>query len=178
MKAMPYPSRTLLTKNTVNAITVFWAILGFGLSVFYPTSDWQALLGVLMVSQAFSGRLTWIRFRRTEEAILPDFLTMYLFSQFGFKTLTAIGIYLSQGINEIGMAMGGIKAHLFKYVALFVEGKYLQAHHDGMLTDRVGQSALTFPSTGGSTLVLNQYSSSINSIQVHVGLSIHFDWKP
>ena len=76
------------------------------------------------------------------------------------------------------MAMGGIKAHLFKYVALFVEGKYLQAHHDGMLTDRVGQSALTFPSTGGSTLVLNQYSSSINSIQVHVGLSIHFDWKP
>ena len=109
MKAMPYPSRTLLTKNTVNAITVFWAILGFGLSVFYPTSDWQALLGVLMVSQAFSGRLTWIRFRRTEEAILPDFLTMYLFSQFGFKTLTAIGIYLSQGINEIGMAMGGIR---------------------------------------------------------------------
>ena len=76
------------------------------------------------------------------------------------------------------LAMGGVKAHLFKYVAGFVEAKYIQAHHDGLLTDRFGQSALTFPSTGGSTLVLNQYSSSINSIQVHVGLSIHFDWKP
>jgi len=76
------------------------------------------------------------------------------------------------------MAMGGVKAHLFKYLAFFVEAKYLQAHHDGLLTDRTGSSALTFPSTGGSTLVLNQYSSSINSIHVHAGLSIHFDWKP
>ncbi len=75
-------------------------------------------------------------------------------------------------------AVGGVKAHLFKYMAFFVEAKYLQAHHDGMLTDRTGSSALTFPSTGGSTLVLNQYSSTINTILVHAGLSIHFDWKP
>ena len=77
------------------------------------------------------------------------------------------------------MAMGGIKAHLFKYVAAFVEAKYLQAHHNGMLTDRFGQSAgPTFPATGGSTLVLNQYSSSIETILVHAGLSIHFDLRP
>jgi len=75
-------------------------------------------------------------------------------------------------------ALGGVKAHLFKYLAFFVEAKYLQAHHDGMLTDRTGSSALTFPSTGGSTLVLNQYSSTIDTILVHGGLSIHFDWKP
>ena len=75
-------------------------------------------------------------------------------------------------------ALGGVKAHLFKYMAFFVEAKYLQAHHDGMLTDRTGSSALTFPSTGGSTLVLNQYSSTIDTILVHAGLSIHFDWKP
>jgi len=75
-------------------------------------------------------------------------------------------------------ALGGVKAHLFKYMAFFVEAKYLQAHHDGMLTDRTGSSALTFPSTGGSTLVLNQYSSTIDTILVHGGLSIHFDWKP
>ena len=76
------------------------------------------------------------------------------------------------------LAMGGVKAHLFKYLAFFLEAKYLQAHHDGMLTDRTGSSALTFPSTGGSTLVLNQYSSSIDTILVHGGLSLHFDWKP
>ena len=75
-------------------------------------------------------------------------------------------------------AVGGVKAHLFKYVAAFVEAKYLQAHHDGLLTDRTGSSALTFPATGGSTLVLNQYSSTIDTILVHAGLSIHFDWKP
>jgi hypothetical protein len=76
------------------------------------------------------------------------------------------------------MALAGVKGHLFKYVAAFAEAKYIQAHHDGLLTDRTGASALTFPSTGGSTLVLNQYSSSINTILVHVGLSIHFDLKP
>ena len=81
-------------------------------------------------------------------------------------------------------AVGGVKAHLFKYLAFFVEAKYLQAHHDGLLTDRYGQSSgndgfTTLPPPPiGSLLVLNQYSSSINSIQVHVGLSIHFDWKP
>ncbi|MEK9142247.1 MAG: hypothetical protein AAB308_14430 [Nitrospirota bacterium] len=77
-------------------------------------------------------------------------------------------------------AVGGVKAHLFKYLAFFVEAKYLQAHHDGLLTDRFGQSFLTFPTTSDppNPLFLNQYSSTINSIQVHVGLSIHFDWKP
>jgi opacity protein-like surface antigen len=75
-------------------------------------------------------------------------------------------------------AVGGVKAHLFKYLAFFVEAKYLQAHHDGLLTDRTGSSALTFPSTGGSTLVLNQYSSTIDTILVHGGLSLHFDWRP
>jgi hypothetical protein len=81
------------------------------------------------------------------------------------------------------MAIGGIKAHFFKYLAGFVEAKYLQAHHDGMLTDRYGLSSgadafPTFPKTGGSDLTLNQYSSSIHSIHVHAGLSIHFDIKP
>ncbi|MBS0149915.1 MAG: hypothetical protein JSR31_03180 [Nitrospira sp.] len=76
-------------------------------------------------------------------------------------------------------AVGGVKAHLFKYLAFFVEAKYLQAHHDGMLTDRFGQSVgPTLPTTGGSTLFLNQYSSSIDTIFVHAGLSLHFDWKP
>ena len=82
------------------------------------------------------------------------------------------------------MAIGGIKAHLFKYLAFFVEGKYIQAHHDGLLTDRYGLSSgndgfTTFPTApDGSTLFLNQYSSSIHTILVHGGLSIHFDFRP
>jgi hypothetical protein len=81
------------------------------------------------------------------------------------------------------MALGGIKGHLFKYLAAFVEAKYIMAHHDNLLTDRYGLSSggdafPTFPKTGGSTIFLNEYSSSINSIHVHAGLSIHFDIKP
>jgi hypothetical protein len=73
------------------------------------------------------------------------------------------------------MGMGGIKAHLFKYVAGFVEAKYIHAHHDGLVTDRFGNSGFI---GAGTPLVVNQYSSSINTILVHAGLSIHFDWKP
>jgi hypothetical protein len=81
------------------------------------------------------------------------------------------------------MALGGIKGHLFKYLAAFVEAKYIMAHHDNLLTDRYGLSSggdafPTFPKTGGSTIFQNEYSSSINSIHVHAGLSIHFDIKP
>jgi hypothetical protein len=74
------------------------------------------------------------------------------------------------------LGMAGIKAHLFKYVAAFAEAKYIHAHHNGMLTDRFGQSTLF--STSGNSLVMNQYSSDINTIVVHGGLSIHFDVRP
>jgi hypothetical protein len=73
------------------------------------------------------------------------------------------------------MGMGGIKAHLFKYVAAFAEAKYIHAHHDGLVTDRFGNSGFA---AAGTPLVVNQYSSSINTILVHAGLSIHFDVKP
>jgi len=71
------------------------------------------------------------------------------------------------------LGMGGVKAHLFKYVAAFAEAKYVHAHHDGLTTDRFGLST-----PFGANLTVNQYSSSINTILVHVGLSVHFDVKP
>lgn len=77
------------------------------------------------------------------------------------------------------MGIGGIKAHLFKYVAAFVEAKYLHAHHNGLGTDRFGQSSCCSLATPtGNDVVLNTYSSSINTIFIHAGLSIHFDVKP
>ncbi|MBL8038931.1 hypothetical protein ACYX34_02495 [Nitrospira sp. CMX1] len=80
------------------------------------------------------------------------------------------------------MGVGGIKAHLFKYLAFFVEAKYLHAHHDGLLTDRFGQSAPIVCCVSGpgglNPPVYNPYSSTIDTILVHGGLSLHFDWKP
>ena len=75
-------------------------------------------------------------------------------------------------------ALGGIKAHLFKYVAAFVEAKYLYAHHRGLSTDRFAQSAGGNIFFDPNTLVVNPYSSTIDTVLVHAGLSMHFDWKP
>ena len=71
------------------------------------------------------------------------------------------------------LAVGGVKAHLFKYVAAFVEAKYVHAHHDALGTDRYGASTV-----GGQDQALNDYSSTIRTIFVHAGLSLHFDIRP
>jgi hypothetical protein len=72
-------------------------------------------------------------------------------------------------------ALGGLKAHLFKYVAVFAEAKYIHAYHDELGTDRFGQSGNLFAGTG---LFLDQYESTIRTIFVHAGLSVHFDVRP
>jgi hypothetical protein len=75
------------------------------------------------------------------------------------------------------LGVGGIKAHLFKYVAVFAEAKYIHAHHSGLTVDRFGQSTPAF--TGGQgQLALNPYQSTIDTILAHAGMSIHFDIKP
>ena len=75
--------------------------------------------------------------------------------------------------------VGGIKAHLFKYVAVFAEAKYLHADHSRLTTDRMG---LTEPFLGSDTFqglaYHNPYQSTINTILIHAGMSMHFDWKP
>jgi len=74
------------------------------------------------------------------------------------------------------MAVGGVKVHLFKYVALFAEAKYLRAQHDGLTTDRFGATPPIFGSLGD--VVVNRYDSTIDTIFAHAGISIHFDIKP
>jgi len=76
------------------------------------------------------------------------------------------------------MGVGGIKAHLFKYVAVFAEAKYIHAHHSGLTTDRFGLSEENF--TGGvqGQVFVNPYESTIDTIFAHAGISIHFDVRP
>lgn len=73
-------------------------------------------------------------------------------------------------------AKGGFKVFLFKYLAAFAEAKYLHAEHSGLGTDRFGVNTPLFSSTGD--LFLDDYSSTIRTISVHGGLSLHFDMKP
>src|SRR2546428_368210 len=72
-------------------LSLIWGLLGFGLAFAYPSSDWQATVGVLMVTQAFCGALAWRRLRMTAAAVLPDFLTFFLLMQFANKSLTVLG---------------------------------------------------------------------------------------
>jgi hypothetical protein len=77
------------------------------------------------------------------------------------------------------MGVGGIKAHLFKYVAVFAEAKYIHAHHSGLTSDRYGLSEPTFANGGiQGQVFVNPYESTIDTIFAHAGISIHFDIKP
>ncbi|NGZ97823.1 MAG: hypothetical protein CV089_17165 [Nitrospira sp. WS110] len=73
-------------------------------------------------------------------------------------------------------AKGGLKVFLFKYLAAFAEAKYTHAFHDGLTTDREGASGPIFANETG--LIVNPYESTIRTIHVHAGLSLHFDVKP
>ncbi len=97
----------------------------------------------------------------------------------GARGQSIFGAITDQRDTTIGFqAVGGIKAHLFKYVAAFVEAKYLYAHHRGLSTDRFAQSAGGNIGFGPNTLVVNPYSSTVDTVLVHAGLSMHFSWEP
>ena len=97
----------------------------------------------------------------------------------GFRGGTLMNSNTTQRDTTIGFqALGGIKAHLFKYVAAFVEAKYLYSHHNGLSTDRFGNSPDGSLFIGTPGPFVNPYSSTIDTILVHAGLSMHFDWKP
>ncbi len=76
------------------------------------------------------------------------------------------------------MGVGGIKAHLFKYVAVFAEAKYIHAHHSGLTSDRFGLSEETFTDLTQGEVFVNPYESTIDTIFAHAGISIHFDVRP
>src|SRR5688572_11911932 len=59
----------------------------------------------------------------------------------GFRGGTLRNAITKQRDTTIGFqGVGGIKAHLFKYVAVFAEAKYLYAHHNGLSSDRFGNT--------------------------------------
>lgn len=101
-------SRGLSGAPGIRSLALAWALFGLGLALVYPSADWQATVGVLMVSQAFCGALAWRRLRMTAAAVLPDFLTLFLLMQFVNKSLTALG----QIVIGYGEAAGRVGEYL------------------------------------------------------------------
>jgi opacity protein-like surface antigen len=97
----------------------------------------------------------------------------------GARGVTLFNVDTTQRDTTIGFqAVGGVKAHLFKYVAAFAEAKYLYAHHNGLSSDRYGNSPQNIVILGGPGPFANPYSSTVDTILVHAGLSLHFNWEP
>ncbi|BAL23241.1 hypothetical protein [Azoarcus sp. KH32C] len=80
-----------------------WGFLGVLVIVAFPADAWQATVGVLMLGQAYCGVIVLHRFRLTEKAVMPDFLTLMLLMQLFSKTLTALGLVVSGNAAEAGM---------------------------------------------------------------------------
>jgi len=121
----------------------------------YPNGRWHPYIGGGVGAHQMAMRVGGAR-GQTLDKVITD------------QRDTAIGF---QGV-------AGVKAHLFKYVAAFVEGKYLYAHHNGLSSDRFGKSP---PGSLGFDLpgpFMNPYSSNITTVLVHAGVSVHFNWEP
>jgi hypothetical protein len=121
-----------------------------GISEAYPNGRWHPYVGVGAGAHQFAMRPGGSRGTSDLETPFVD------------QRHTAIAF----------QAKGGFKVHLFKYLAAFAEAKYTHAFHDGLTTDRFGQS------TPDGPLIVDDYESMIRTIHVHAGLSLHFDVKP
>jgi hypothetical protein len=121
-----------------------------GISEAYPNGRWHPYVGVGVGAQQMSYRPGGFRGAGFENAITDQRTTSVAFQ-----------------------ALGGFKVHLFKYLGAFAEAKYTQAHYNDLGTDRFGLST-----PGGQDLTIDNYSSTIRTIFVHAGLSLHFDIKP
>src|ERR1035437_4400287 len=93
--------RTLLSPPGVDMNAVAWGLAACLFAVLYSASEWPALVGVMMVSQAFCGRLVWYRFRETQQAVLPDFLCLLLFSKLFTKTLTILAVLSNENAESM-----------------------------------------------------------------------------
>ena len=115
MGKSPYPARN---HRILLGISASWGVLGLALNLLFSPDDWQATVGVLMMTQAFCIALSWRRLRETTEALLPDFLTVFLLFQFLQKTITVLSIL----VQAYGAEMDAI-AIVFDYMS-DIENKY------------------------------------------------------
>ena len=85
-------------------VAILWGLAGILLAALNHRADWLlSTLGLLMINMAFCGALAWSRFARTKAAVLPDFLSVYLFMQFVSKSITVLGIIVSSNYEGAGL---------------------------------------------------------------------------
>ena len=108
-KAHHLDSRVRVSGVAVDSIALIWAIFGFMLVLLNGAADWLATVGVLMLAQAFTGRMAWKRFKLIKSALFPDFLSLLLLYQFGSKLLTMFGLILRSTSEDLGTVSETLK---------------------------------------------------------------------
>lgn len=89
-------------KSGFDFFAFLWASVAILVVMIYPSDEWQATAGVLMVGQSFCAILVRKRLRAIKDAPLPDFLTIMLLMQFFGKTLTVLGLIVSGNAESAG----------------------------------------------------------------------------
>lgn len=89
-------------------VAFVWGFAGFLISaVLYDPESWPATVGVVMITQAFAGGIAWVRLGASRNAVLPDFLTIFLTFQVINKTLTFLNLLVRgsgiEGVRSIGV---------------------------------------------------------------------------
>ena len=88
----------LVAATTILTIGAVGAVLAVGV----PVSHWLSTTGVLMISVAFCAAVSWRRLGSLADAVLPDFLTIYLLAQFAGKLFTLAGVVIFNNIDTTG----------------------------------------------------------------------------
>lgn len=135
-------------------LAVLWALAGVGAVLTHSAADWQSTVGILMVSQAFCGALAMRRFRLIRSAVLPDFLTVFLFVQFVNNTLTAAGQILSANREASGIVAQYLSSesvppeYMFHAELVFLIGTVVFAVAWRLLEGRVPMALWREPAPG------------------------------
>ena len=118
MTPAPQPASTAGFAGSPHALLFgwggLWGGLGMSLVVLYPSNEWQAIAGVLMLTQAFCVVLVGQRLQLIAGAVLPDFLTLFLAFQVVTKTIALINLLVRANGLEVGTIAMGF-AHLDAY---------------------------------------------------------------
>ncbi|MDS4020246.1 MAG: hypothetical protein RKR03_07015 [Candidatus Competibacter sp.] len=82
---------------------LIWGGMGLVLAlVVYAPTEWPATAGVLMMTQAFAVAVMWPRLRASQQAVLPDFLTIFLLFQTINKSLTLLNLLVrAAGVEDV-----------------------------------------------------------------------------
>lgn len=83
----------------VDVVSMLWAAAGLVMCVIDGTQSWLSTAGVLMLTQAVCVFVLYRRYRFVRDAVIPDFLTVFLLFQLIHKTVTLLSLLVTNNAS-------------------------------------------------------------------------------